>query len=103
MNGTLVVALVIGVPIVTLLVLSLRQFLRRPSMSAAFPVLGAAGLMVMVLTHVAEALRLFPAMGWGQRHSMGHYIDWGSTFAGIAFLVAAALCPLLHRRTSAPL
>jgi hypothetical protein len=63
MNGTLVVALVIGVPIVALLVLSLRQFLRRPSMTAAFPVLGAAGLMVMVLTHVAEALRLFPAMG----------------------------------------
>jgi len=31
-------------------------------------------LAVVVLTHVAEALHLFPWMHWGQEHSVGHYL-----------------------------
>jgi hypothetical protein len=54
----------------------------------------------MVFTHIAEALRLFPGMGWGLRHSAGHYVDLLSTWFGIAFLVAASLCPLLRRTSS---
>jgi hypothetical protein len=61
-------------------------------------VLGAASLLVMDLTHVAEGLNLFPAMGWGQRYSPGHYLDLLSVYVGIAFLVAASLCPLLRRQ-----
>jgi uncharacterized membrane protein len=95
MNGNLGLALLISVPILLLLVLSFVRFQRVPTMSNAFPALGAACLSVMVLTHIAEALRLFPAMGFGQRHSLGHYLDLASTYLGIAFLVAASLCPLL--------
>ena len=97
MNATLGLALLIGTPILVLLVRSSQRFTRTPTVAAAFPVLGAGSLMVMVLTHVAEGLHLFPTMGWGQQHSAGHYLDWVSTFLGIAFLVAAALCPLLER------
>jgi hypothetical protein len=97
MNGNLGLALVIGVPILLLFVLSFVRWTRMPTVSGAFPVLGAACLLAMVLTHVAEALRLFPAMGFGQRHSAGHYLDLISTYLGIAFLVAASLCPLLKR------
>ena len=68
-------------------------------MTNVFLVLGAGSLLVMVLTHVAEGLHLFPTMGWGQRHSPGHYLDLVSVYAGIAFLVAASLCPLLRRQT----
>ena len=97
MNATLGVALLIGTPILILLVLAWQRFARTPTVSAAFPALGAVSLLVMVLTHVAEGLQLFPTMGWGRQHSAGHYLDLVSTFLGIAFLVAAALCPLLKR------
>jgi hypothetical protein len=100
MNATLGLAVVIGTPILMLLVLSFRRFARTPTASGALPLLGAACLLVMVLTHLSEALHLFPAMGWGQRHSPGHYLDWVSTALGIAFLVAASLCPLLRRAGS---
>ena len=98
MNATLVVALVIGVPILLLFILAGQRFVRTPTLSGLFLVLGAGSLLVMVLTHVAEALHLFLFMGWGQRRSPGHYLDLGSIYVGIAFLVAASLCPLLRRR-----
>jgi hypothetical protein len=37
--------------------------------------IGAACLIVVVLTHVAERFNIFPAMGWGLPHSPGHYLD----------------------------
>ena len=96
---TLLVAFVIGVPILLLFVLAGRRFVHAPTLSGGFLVLGAASLVVMVLTHVAEGLHLFSFMGWGQRHSPGHYLDLGSVYLGIAFLVAACLCPLLRTRS----
>jgi len=39
--------------------------------------------MVVVLTHVAEALQLFPWMDWGSEHSVGHYLDLGSAVLGL--------------------
>jgi hypothetical protein len=98
MNMTLAVAIVIGVPILLLLMLAGRRLVSAPTVTNVLSVLGAGSLLVMVLTHIAEALNLFPVMGWGQRHSLGHYLDLASVYAGIAFLVAAALCPLLRRR-----
>ena len=87
----------IGVPILLLFILGGRVFLRKPTLSGGFLTVGAASLLVMVFTHLAEGLRLFPSMGWGQRHSPGHYLDLLSVYGGIGFLVAASLCPLLRR------
>jgi hypothetical protein len=39
---------------------------------------GFAFLMVVVLTHVAEAFHILPAMGWGRPNSAGHYLDRAS-------------------------
>ena len=100
MTRTLLVAVVIGVPILLLCVLAVRRLATAPTWTNTFTVLGAGSLLVMVLTHIAEAFNLFPAMGWGQRHSVGHYLDLLSVYAGIAFLVAAALCPLLRSNTT---
>ena len=50
-------------------------WLRRKRMSSIFQLLGAAALVVVVLAHVFEALRVFPRMGWGSRNSVGHYLD----------------------------
>jgi len=39
-------------------------------------------MVAVVLTHVCEALGVFPGMGWGQEHSIGHYLDFGSAVLG---------------------
>ena len=43
----------------------------------------AGGLVVVVLTHVCEALDLFPWMHWGLKHSVGHYLDFWSAVLGL--------------------
>ena len=57
--------------------------------------IGAACLIVVVLAHVAEGLRLFPSMRWGLPHSVSHFIDlWSAIFGvtlfstGVAELIA---------------
>jgi hypothetical protein len=48
--------------------------------------LGAGCLVIVVLTHVCEALHLFPVMGWGLRKSPGHYLDLSTAILGLTFL-----------------
>jgi hypothetical protein len=50
--------------------------------------LGFACLAIVVFTHVAERLHLFPGMGWGLPASPGHYLDLVSAALGCAFLIA---------------
>jgi hypothetical protein len=38
-------------------------------------IFGAACLVMVILTHVAERFDLFPDMEWGLPHSPGHYLD----------------------------
>jgi hypothetical protein len=75
MNTTLVKALVAFVPAVMLLIRSIRLFRRDQTIYPLLQMLGAGSLVVVVLTHVFEALHAFPSMGWGQANSAGHYID----------------------------
>ena len=93
MNDTLLKALVVLAPAAMLLVGSLALFRRDRTTYPLLQLLGAASLVVVVLTHIFEALHAFPSMGWGQENSAGHYIDLCSV------VVAAALFPtgyLLH-------
>lgn len=57
---------------------------------------GAGCLTLVVLTHVAEALHLFPWMHWGMEHSVGHYLD---LFSAIFGLMLFPLGYLLHAFT----
>ena len=50
--------------------------------------LGAGCLVIVVLTHICEALHLFPVMGWGLRNSPGHYLDLGAAILGVVFFPA---------------
>jgi hypothetical protein len=47
---------------------------------------GFGGLVVVLLTHVAERFQLFPAMGWGRPDSPGHYIDLVSALVALVLL-----------------
>jgi hypothetical protein len=60
--------------------------------------LGFACLAVVVFTHVAERLHLFPGMGWGLPESPGHYLDLVSAVLGCALLIAGILISF-NRRT----
>jgi hypothetical protein len=59
-------------------------------------VLASCGcLTLMLLTHVAERLRVLPDMGWGLPDSPGHYLDLISAILGVVLLATA--CIVRHR------
>jgi hypothetical protein len=97
MHVTLLRALVALVPAVALLVGSYFLFSRQKGLSAFLQLVGAAGIVVVLLTHVCEALQLFPAMSWGQEHSIGHYLDLGGAIAGITLFPSGYLLHALMR------
>jgi hypothetical protein len=52
-------------------------------LASLFQLVGAACFLLVVLTHVCEELDLFPVMGWGRGHSIGHFLDLGSAILGV--------------------
>src|SRR5260370_41880984 len=83
MNITLLKALVALVPACMLFSGSVVLFARRKTVCSLLQLLGAGCLVVVVLTHVCEALQLFPWMNWGLEHSVGHYLDFWSAVLGV--------------------
>ena len=62
-----------------------RRLAAKKDVWSGFQVLGAATMVVAVLTHVFEALHWFPWMQWmqwGQEDSIGHYVDLSSAVLG---------------------
>jgi hypothetical protein len=52
------------------------------------------------LTHICEALQIFPLMQWEQYHSVGHRIDLASEVVGITLFTLGCLLDVLTvRRT----
>ena len=100
MSVTLLKALVAFVPVCMLFAGSVVLFSRGKTLSALLQVLGTGCLVVVVLTHVSEALQLFPWMQWGLEHSAGHYLDLSSAVLGLTlfpigyFLHAVAKRPV---------
>lgn len=95
MNVTLVKALVALVPVCLLLAVSVVLFVRARTVWVTLQLLGAGCLVLVVLTHICEALRLFPWMRWGDEHSVGHYLDLSAAILGLTLLPVGYL---LHRR-----
>jgi hypothetical protein len=83
MNVTLVRALVALVPACMLLSGSFVLFRRSKTLGSLLQALGAGCLVVVVLTHVSEALHLFSWMHWGAERSAGHFLDLGSAVLGL--------------------
>jgi len=86
MAGALLRALILLVPAGALLAWSAGAFLRARTGWRCLQLVGAGCLVVVALTHVAEALALFPSMGWGAPDSVGHYLDLTSAVLGVALL-----------------
>ena len=100
MNVTLLKALVVLAPGTMLLAGSIALFRRQRTIYSLLQVLGAGSLVVVVLTHVFEALCAFPWMGWGQESSAGHFVDLCSAvLAAILFPLGYLLHALRMRRS----
>ncbi|HJZ73416.1 MAG TPA: hypothetical protein VKE51_16855 [Vicinamibacterales bacterium] len=96
MNATVIKAMVVFVLVALVLMYSAAAFWRQRTAWSSLLFIGALFVVVVVLTHVAEALHLFPAMGWGEPRSVGHYVDLTSAVVGIVLL---ALGVVLRVRT----
>lgn len=94
MNETLLKALVLSLPIGLAFAYSL-VLTRRKIPWSLLQLIGAACLLIVVLTHVCEALSLFPWMRWGAPHSAGHYLDLLSAILGVTFLPAGYVVRLM--------
>jgi hypothetical protein len=96
MDTALLKALVALVPVCMLFSGSAVMFMRGKTAPLFLQLLGAVCLLVVVFTHIFEALHLFPWMRWGNEHSVGHYLDFGSALLGLTLF---PLGYLLHAVT----
>ena len=56
-------------------------------------------LVIVVFTHVAERLHIFPGMGWGLPDSPGHYLDLVSAVLGSMLLIAGVVIGFSRQRS----
>src|SRR5438876_556632 len=80
MTAALFKTLVALVPTLMLFSGSVLLYLRGKTMASLMQLLGAGCLVLVVLTHICEALQLFP---WGLDDSLGHYLDFWSAVVGL--------------------
>jgi hypothetical protein len=100
MNLTFLKALVALVPACMLFSGSVIWFRRGKTVFSFLQLLGAGCLVLVVLTHVSEALHLLPWMHWGLEHSVGHYLDFWSAVLGLTlFPIGYLLQAFAKRRT----
>ena len=99
MSATLEKAAVAFVPVAIVFGYSIVSFARARTVPVLLQLLGSAGLLVVVLAHVAEAMRLLPAMGWGRPNSAGHYIDLVSAILGCTLLASGIALRLIRARS----
>ena len=98
MNVTLLRALVALVPTCMLFLGSVILFSRERGVGSFLQPIGAGCLVVVVLTHISEALHLFPWMHWGLDHSVGHYLDFWSAVLGLMLFPVGYLLRALAKR-----
>jgi hypothetical protein len=70
-------------------------FVTRRDLASALLATGIGWFGIMALTHVFESFSILPAFGWGQPHSVGHFIDLAAALLGVAFVTTGFL---VHRR-----
>jgi hypothetical protein len=98
MNVRLLKAVVVLVPACLLVCWAAIRFCRGRTLPLFAQLFGAGCLVVVVLTHVCEALHLLPWMQWGDEHSVGHYLDLTSAVLGVTLLPLGYLFEVLRKR-----
>jgi hypothetical protein len=87
------------VPASTLLAGSAVFFCRdKGGAGSVLQLIGAGCLVLVALTHVCEALHIFPWMHWGAEHSVGHYLDLTGAVLGISLFPRGYFVSALTRQ-----
>lgn len=89
----------IGIPVCAILFVTITGFAREKKVWRFLQLVGALSLLVVVLTHVAEAYHFVPWMHWGENDSPGHYLDLFSAILGLILLPLGYLFQVLMRRS----
>jgi hypothetical protein len=97
MNPTLLKAVLAMVPTSVLLVASTVVFRREASNGSLIQLMGAGCLVIVVLTHIFEAVGLLAWMHWGQERSFGHYVDFWSAVLGLTLVSVGFLMRRLRK------
>ena len=97
MNATLSIALVASLPTGMLFCGSVVLFIREKTVWSFLQTIGAGCLVLVVLTHVSEALHFFPWMQWGLEQSAGHYLDFWSAVLGATLFPIGYLLHVLTK------
>src|SRR5260221_11228397 len=79
---------------------SFVSFARERTVWRSVQLFGSFCLVVVVLTHVAEAFHLLPGMGWGLPNTPGHYLDLCSAIIGLILLPLGYVLATRHRNSS---
>ena len=98
MNVPLFKALIALLPACLLLSGSTILFFRGKTLHVLMQLVGAGCIVVVALTHICEALHLFPGMHWGLEHSAGHYVDLVAAVLGLTLFPAGYLLDALSPR-----
>ncbi|HYM74437.1 MAG TPA: hypothetical protein VE377_00540 [Candidatus Dormibacteraeota bacterium] len=85
MNPTLLKTLFATVPTLPLFLASVIMLVKEKRPWSVLQFVGTTGMMMVLFTHLCEALQLFPWMEWGQGNSVGHYLDLSSAVLGVTF------------------
>ena len=80
---------------------SVVLFFRGKTVCSFLQLLGAGCLVIVVLSHVFEALHLFPWMHWGAERSVGHYLNISSAVLGLTLFPTGYLLHALTERLHA--
>jgi hypothetical protein len=59
---------------------------------------GSLGFLVVGGAHLCESLRVFPAMGWGQERSVGHYLDLSGALLGVVLFPAGVIISVVSAK-----
>jgi len=103
MSDTLLKALIALVPACLLFAWSVMTFAKSKSVWSLLQLVGAGSLVVVILTHICEALHLFPFMDWGSPQSVGHYLDLFSAILGLTLFPTGFLIQRFSRRRTSSL
>jgi hypothetical protein len=74
------------------------HFCTREEHVLVFAACWRSGLVAVVLIHVFEGLRVFPRMGWGSQHSVGHYLDLLSAILAVTLFSLGYLIHAVNER-----
>lgn len=98
MNPALLKALLALLPSLVLLVGAFVLYGKGKTFCLLLQVFGAGCLVLVPITHVFEALHIFPWMHWGLEHSPGHYLDLSGAALGLTLFPFGYLLHAVTKR-----